>query len=242
MATSLPLYGPIDVDDARVADVAARRDELEAAFHAAVTEPVAAKAGAWRSALANLRLSRRYALEVLDPDRLHIDDDDAIAPACDRCADPCCADPRNETSLRLIDVWLLRAAGLEAAIVDPPRHGGELAALEARDSYRRFPVLRKREGGACVFFGDNGRCRIYALRPRQCRRFPHRLDDARRSVGFNARCPERGARLSDADRLALRRQVADDDLAKVRDLVTLVHGDAVLEATGLGALLPEDER
>lgn len=241
MARSLPLHDPLHVDDDRVAEVGARLAEVEERFHDLITGPVAARAGSWRAALTNLRLSRRYDLDVLEPEALTLDDEDAVSPACGQCEDPCCADPLNETTLRLIDLWVLREAGLEAAVVDPPLHGGELADLEARDSYRRFPTLAKRDDGACVFFGDDHRCRIYAVRPRQCRRFPHRLDDDRSAVTWNARCPERGEALSVPERAALKQQVADDDLTKVRDLVTLVHGAGALALTELEALLPDDD-
>ncbi|MGD9611932.1 MAG: YkgJ family cysteine cluster protein [Kiritimatiellia bacterium] len=34
-------------------------------------------------------------------------------------------------------------------------------------------TLQEAPGGACEFLQADGRCRIYAARPRQCRDFPH---------------------------------------------------------------------
>ena len=34
-------------------------------------------------------------------------------------------------------------------------------------------TLKEAPGGACEFLRTDGRCRIYAARPRQCRDFPH---------------------------------------------------------------------
>lgn len=57
------------------------------------------------------------------------------------------------------------------------------------------PGIRLGRDGRCPFLGRNGRCRIYAVRPRQCRTYPWWpelissraawLDEARRCEGMN---------------------------------------------------------
>jgi uncharacterized protein len=84
--------------------------------------------------------------------------------ACLQCGD-CCRWPG---SVLLEPADIAAAAGFlglsEEAFI--ARHAG-LARNRAQ------LTLREAAGGACEFLEAGGRCRIYPVRPRQCRDFPH---------------------------------------------------------------------
>ena len=83
---------------------------------------------------------------------------------CRQCG-ACCRWP-GSVLLEAEDVAAVAAAlGMEAGdFID--RH-----AVLARN--RAQLTLREAPDGACEFLQADGRCRIYAARPRQCRDFPH---------------------------------------------------------------------
>jgi Fe-S-cluster containining protein len=117
-----------------------------------------------------------------------------LAFSCRRCGD-CCRGPGGY-------VWVTEAeAGdLSAAL------GLSLAAFAAK-MLRNTPsglALIDSAGGDCVLLGPDGRCRVYANRPRQCRTWPwwaENLSSSRRWNDLAARCPgmNQGARHSRPD-------------------------------------------
>jgi len=62
-------------------------------------------------------------------------------------------------------------AAAAAALGMPEGEFIEKHAVLARN--RAQLTLKEAPGGACEFLDAEGRCRIYAARPRQCRDFPH---------------------------------------------------------------------
>lgn len=62
-------------------------------------------------------------------------------------------------------------AAAAAALGMPEGAFIETHAVLARN--RAQLTLKEAPGGACEFLDAEGRCRIYAARPRQCRDFPH---------------------------------------------------------------------
>ena len=84
--------------------------------------------------------------------------------ACRQCG-ACCRWPGSV---------LLDAADLAAAAAALGLSEGDFIdrhAILARN--RAQLTLKEAPDGACEFLLDDGRCRIYSARPRQCREFPH---------------------------------------------------------------------
>ncbi len=92
--------------------------------------------------------------------------------------------------------------GDAGAVFLTPREERRIAAFLAMDlqGFRRscltgrwrFPSLKERHGGACVFLESRGRCRIYRVRPLACRSWPFwpELLDSPQAWGAAARdCP-----------------------------------------------------
>lgn len=243
MARSLPV---VSVDVAAVAAAGARYHEVTTAFERAVHDGVRQEALRLRHVFKNRRLARRYRLDLVEAGALRFAEGAARVPECERCTDRCCADADNEVSLRLVDVWRLVDAGLAAGIArDGPAGGAEryrdnpaLLEAEARDTFQRFPTLAKQPSGACVFLDEEERCRIYPIRPLQCRRFPHRLGPDLDEVTWSSRCAS-AREATPAEREAAAGAVTLHHQAKVQDLVTLEHGHAILQEVDLLRFLPQ---
>ena len=102
--------------------------------------------------------------------------------ACQRCA-ACCWDEGEYT-----EVYVGR---------DDLREMADHLGLIPSEFHRRyvkksegFEVLRSR-GGACVMLRDD-RCRVYPVRPRQCRTWPFWAENLKRHVWYGEvrkRCP-----------------------------------------------------
>jgi Fe-S-cluster containining protein len=214
-------------------------EALDAAFHGEVR----ARAASLRGLPSNLRLARRFDLEPLDATAL-VDDTQGQVPDCRACDDNCCRGAESRIVLRLSDLARLIDAGLEHAIdvapVTPPETYArfpELKAHEARETNRRFPALKQREDGRCVFLDDEQRCGIYVLRPLRCRRFPYRVSDDKTRVTYASRCQSRRAG-SAAERVELFRAAVDNYNEKLKDLLLLEHGRPALERLGIARYLP----
>lgn len=192
--------------------------------------------GAWK----NLKLARRYHLRVLSPGE--IDDVAALGrrPDCARCTERCCASPKSLVSLRLLDIARLIDAGLEDAIVSSAAEHAEsdetweaILEVEHLDSWRRFPMIRKRSDGRCALLDDEGRCSAYEARPLQCRAFPFLVGSDLASVRWAGFCRSFADDGSDDERSAALAAALESFHAKQRDLVSLAHGWDVLEELGL---------
>jgi uncharacterized protein len=88
---------------------------------------------------------------------------DGLAFACTGCGDCCTGEPGY--------VWVTRAEIQEMAAALG------LAPAEFQRQFVRSVGIRKslveHSDGDCVFFhGENRRCRVYDVRPRQCRTWP----------------------------------------------------------------------
>jgi Fe-S-cluster containining protein len=194
-----------------------------------------------RNVLRNLRLARRFRLRPLRLEDLELQVPRGMVPDCQNCLDTCCRGPQNTISLRLEDIARLADAGLEWAIsTQKPEYSEELVAeypslreIERLDSYRLFPVLKRKEDGTCVFLDEAGRCSIHPIRPLRCRRFPYRIDDELKSITYSSGCrfprpdgtPEQMRELAQA--------AVDTYNAKLRDLVMLEYVREDLERLDL---------
>jgi Fe-S-cluster containining protein len=204
-----------------------------------------------RSVLRNLRLARRYRLRPLRLEDLEMRVPDGMVPDCASCQDTCCRGPQNTISLRLEDVARLVDAELEWAITtEKPTYSDEmreryasLRTIERLDTYRFFPVLKRKPDGTCIFLDDAGRCSIHELRPLRCRRFPYRLDDALTGIDYSPACrfPRHDGTPGQTRELA--QAAVDTYNAKIRDLVMLEYGRDALERLDLMRYLtPDGER
>lgn len=82
---------------------------------------------------------------------------------CQRCG-ACCRWPGSV---------LLEEEDLAAAAAALGMSTGAFIAAHAELARNRAQLtLKERAGGACEFLDPDGRCRIYAARPKQCRDFP----------------------------------------------------------------------
>ena len=82
---------------------------------------------------------------------------------CQRCG-ACCRWPGSV---------LLEAADVAAAAEALGMPEEEFIAAHAALARNRAQLtLKEQPGGACEFLAADGRCRIYAARPKQCRDFP----------------------------------------------------------------------
>ncbi len=170
-----------------------------------------------RHLLTGIKLRARYDLTVLDDDNAPLDGPPDRVPDCAACRDKCCADPDNETVLRLVDIARLLDAGLGEHIL--PADG------------EHPPRLKKRPDGACVFLDPDERCSIYADRPVVCRRFPYRVADDRRRVTVSSLC----ASFADGDAEPLVNDARLSYNWMITDLATLAYGEQELRALGLWA-------
>ncbi len=83
---------------------------------------------------------------------------------CQRCG-ACCRWPGSV---------LLEAADVAAAAAALEMAPGEFIDKHADLARNRAQLtLKEKPDGACEFLDADGRCRIYAARPKQCRDFPH---------------------------------------------------------------------
>jgi Fe-S-cluster containining protein len=174
---------------------------------------------------ARWRIEQRFALRVPTIDDVVVDAPARTAPACDTCADPCCARANAIVSLRLDDVARLVDSGHAHALVDPrvlltrfPALSSACAALVERDSFARAFVLDKRDDGTCVFF-DGARCAIHEVKPLVCRAFPFQIDETRARVRFASSCQSTRAGSDDDTRAGVAAALASY-AAKVSDVVT----------------------
>ena len=84
--------------------------------------------------------------------------------ACRQCG-ACCRWPGSV---------LLETADAEAAAAALGLTAAEFIERHAALARNRAQLtLKEAADGACEFLEADGRCRIYAARPRQCREFPH---------------------------------------------------------------------
>ena len=213
------------------------------------TGPVRRSLRRLRNVFRNLRLARRYRLRPLRLADLDLKVPDGMVPDCANCRDTCCRGPQNTISLRLEDIARLLDAGLESAIsTGKPVYSEELLAeypslrtIENLDSYRFFPVLRRKPDGTCVFLDDNGRCSIYEIRPLRCRRFPYRLDDALSGIVYSSGCqyPRRDGSPDEVRNLA--QAAVDTYNAKIRDVVMLEYARPELERLEIAPFLSLEE-
>jgi len=213
----------------RAAEVHPTVDALRAAVH----DDILPKARSlwphrvWKT----LQLSRHVDLHMLHDEQLS-DATDGWAPDCTACADHCCRGEGAVIRLRLLDVAHLVDAGLTSAIdvsIDD----------DPRLTEKRFPKLKKKADGNCVFF-DDGECVVHPIKPLRCQRFPHRLSADKQSIAYANRCQSRRPG-SDDELVQLRKAVVDNYNAKVVDLVALQHGQKVLKQLALDAHLPQPE-
>jgi Fe-S-cluster containining protein len=178
------------------------------------------------------RIEKRFALHVPVDDDVVVDAPARTAPACETCADPCCARANAIVSLRLTDVARLVDNGLARALVEPrallarfPALANEIAGLGERDSFSRAFVLDKRDDGTCVFF-ERGKCTIHDVKPLVCRAFPFQLDETRARVRWASSCESKRAGRNDDTRAGVSAAIASYR-AKVNDVVTraFAHDD-----------------
>jgi Fe-S-cluster containining protein len=217
---------------------------MEGALADAIARVVVPRARSLRVIVSDTLTGR--AVRDVDDDALVVDVAPGVVPDCEACSDRCCADPAGVTSLRLVDVARLVDAGLADAIGDPPDAEEQLddevhralVDVATRDSFRLFPVLRKRGDGACVLLDERGRCSAYDVRPLACRAFPFQVDETLARVRFSNRCQ---SRRHDAAVEASERAVAEavtSARAQAQDLVTIRHGHDALVDIGLARYLP----
>lgn len=235
-------------------DLAAARDvaaaatppgPLERALAEVEAGPVRRRAVSPLALLKNLRLARRIDLRALTADDVELDARARRVPRCDRCEDNCCRGPGTGISLRLADVARLVDAGLVWGVAREQRWteadyeaDPALREHEARETQRRFPMLKRRADGACVFLDDGARCSIHPIRPLACRAFPYRLNTSRERVHFSGRCPSWGDGGDAGEVAAMTTAVLELYNAKVRDLVVLAHGRREIDDLGLSRHLP----
>jgi Fe-S-cluster containining protein len=151
-----------------------------------------------------------------------VDCTNGLVPDCARCRDHCCKAP-HEVELRLDDVARLRDAGLGHALLYP--EPGRLALY-------REPTLAKKPDGTCVFFGADGRCEIYALRPIVCRRFPYAIAQDAKTLSYSTSC--RASLPGDAAmRRDLRAAALDSYNARIFDRMLVRRARRALVALGL---------
>jgi Fe-S-cluster containining protein len=219
--------------------------ETERKLDEAQRGPVRRRALSLRALPRNLRMARRVRLAALRPEQVRLDATDVRVPDCVRCEDNCCRGPGTGVALRLSDIARLLDAGLGEAIDPDARWTDEdyardpaLRQLEALDSQRRFPKLRRDETGRCVFLDDEQRCAVHAIRPLVCRAFPYRLAPELDRVHFSNRCASWRDDGEERERDEMTAAVLEMYNAKVRDLVVLEHGRRELDALGIGRYLP----
>jgi Fe-S-cluster containining protein len=219
--------------------------QLEDALARAEAGPIRRRATSPFGWFRNVRLARRVSLRALQASDVTVEAEEARVPTCEGCPNSCCRGPGTGISLRLADVARLVDAGLGWAVAktqswedDHYARDPALREHEARDSQRRFPSLRRRADGACVFLDEAERCAIHSIRPLACRAFPYRLDETRTRVHFSGRCASSRADGQAADVDEMVGAVLELYNAKVRDLVVLTHGRRELRRLGLSRYLP----
>ena len=113
-----------------------------------------------------------------------------------------------------------------------------LEEIEARDSFRRFPVLDQKEGGRCVFLDDRNQCSIYPIRPLVCRRFPLSLGEDLARARWAGGCVPKKA----GDSELLVKALVENHQAKLDDLWLLETSLDTLRVLGIFKYLPRAGR
>lgn len=165
---------------------------LDAVWEAFRQRPLSLSQRLWR----RLTLARELDVRQLDAARVPVRAPVGKINHCSGCTELCCVGPRNTVLLRLRDIAALQDLGRTHLIAtDKPRF--DAATLRARPAlrrhveshaWRRFPVLRQNDFGACLALNTEGRCTLYPHWPQSCARFPYALDTEPAEVFYSQRC------------------------------------------------------
>ncbi|MBF0364147.1 MAG: YkgJ family cysteine cluster protein [Oligoflexia bacterium] len=102
---------------------------------------------------------------------------------CNSCMGLCCYLPLEVT---LEELYKMEIISLEET--DADFLSSTIKRLKAQGIVERYNradekfTLKRRASGACLFLGEDCRCKHYETRPKTCRNFPH-------VSPFNGRCP-----------------------------------------------------